>query len=367
MRRFLPDNRILWVNTIGLRPPKLSRYDIRRAFEKLSGWIMSRQKGVVLPENLWVVAPVSIPYNMIAPIRWVNAKLGCATVCREMKRRQFHDPIVITTLPNTVDLVGAIGDAMSIYYCVDEFTSYPDLPTKMIGSMEQELLGKVDLVIATARELQKRKNNGRLESQLVPHGVDVDHYASARHRGMPPPAVMEKIPHPIVGFFGVLGDWVDLPLIDCMAEMRPDWSWVLIGPAQTDIAFLKTRSNIHLLGRIDYQELPQYAVQFDVGMIPFVINDLTINVNPLKLLEYLACGLPVVSTSLPEVVRYGAMVEIADTSEAFVVAIERVLAMNSSGRVQERMAVAAQSSWEARAEQFSHCIEQLIASGGGHA
>ena len=125
---------------------------------------------------------------------------------------------------------------------------------------------------------------------------------------------------------------------------------------------LRACPNIFLLGKVNYQDLPSYARHFDVGIIPFVINDLTINVNPLKLLEYLACGLPVVSTPLPEVSRYKDFVETAETPEKFVAAIERAMASNAPEQAEKRILLARDNSWDVRAEEFSHHIEELLKS-----
>jgi glycosyltransferase involved in cell wall biosynthesis len=365
MKRFLPHNRILWVNTIGMRPPSWSLYDVRRSLEKLAHWVGPRSKANgsgVNPENLSVVSPLGIPFNMVPAIRDLNARIGLSAVGRAIKENNLKDPIVITTLPNTVDCIGHLGEVVSVYYCVDDFTVYPDLPTKMIANMERELLKKVDLVVATARELQMRKSNGVRDTVLLPHGVDAEHFSRHVGRNVPSPDSMQGMQHPVMGFFGVIGEWVDLELIARMAELREDWTWVLIGPSQTNVQVLQTCPNIFLLGSVNYQDLPSYARHFDVGIIPFVINDLTINVNPLKLLEYLACGLPVVSTPLPEVSRYGNLVETADTPEEFVAAIERAMASNVQGQAEKRILLARGNSWDVRAEEFSHHIEEFLKS-----
>jgi glycosyltransferase involved in cell wall biosynthesis len=357
IQRFLPHNRVLWVNTIGMRPPRVSLYDFRRSFEKLGSWLTPSAD---LPGNLSIANPFSIPYNMVPAVRKLNARIGLSALKSKVRQSGLMNPIVITTLPNTADFIGQLDEVLSIYYCVDEFAAYPDLPHKLVMEMEGELLKKVDLVITTSGELQKRKSNGIRSSLLIPHGVDVEHFAGRPTAATPATAALAVLPRPVVGFFGVINDWVDLALIDRMAGLRKDWSWVLIGPHQTNTDILRKHSNVVLLGKVPYETLPGYAACFDVGIIPFVVNDLTINVNPLKLLEYLACGLPVVSTPIPEAAKYGKLVSIAGTPEAFVSAIESLLGENTCEKITERISVARSNSWDSRAEVLSAHIDQML-------
>ncbi|PQP33882.1 glycosyltransferase family 1 protein, partial [Desulfobacteraceae bacterium SEEP-SAG9] len=130
-----------------------------------------------------------------------------------------------------------------------------------------------------------------------------------------------NIDGPLIGFFGLLNSWIDFDLIYNIALEHPEWNLILIGPSQLSIDILPKRKNIHYLGPIDYEELPNYARCFDVALIPFKINELTVSVNPLKLMEYFSLGLPVVSTPLPEVVKHKENVAIASDPATFSKAI----------------------------------------------
>src|SRR5206468_9422728 len=133
---------------------------------------------------------------------------------------------------------------------------------------------------------------------FVRHGVDVDHFSRALDPSTEVPAEMRGLPGPVIGFFGLLADWVDVPLVAALAASRPEWSFVLVGKAASDVGALQRLPNVRLLGRKPYAELPRYCKGFDAAVLPFKVNTLTLRANPLKIREYLAAGLPVVATPL---------------------------------------------------------------------
>jgi glycosyltransferase involved in cell wall biosynthesis len=164
----------------------------------------------------------------------------------------------------------------------------------------------------------------------------------------------------VIGFFGLLADWVDLDMIGALARARPKWSFALVGKAQTDLRAVQGLPNVHLIGQRPYSALPGYCRGFDVGLIPFRMNELTLRVNPLKLREYLAAGLPVVSTPLPEVVRYQGVVHIATNREGFLEEIEAALKERTSERDRARVAMMQSEGWEARVGEMSRLVEERL-------
>ena len=156
------------------------------------------------------------------------------------------------------------------------------------------------------------------ETHLALHGVDHQHFAQALDDETTIPDDLADCPRPVVGFFGLIHDWIDISLLAHVAEQRPDWTVAVIGKANVDISSLERLPNVKLLGRRPYEELPRYCKAFSVGVMPFALNELTTNVNPIKMREYLSAGLPVVSTDLPEVRGYSEWVRVARSPDEFL-------------------------------------------------
>jgi glycosyltransferase involved in cell wall biosynthesis len=208
---------------------------------------------------------------------------------------------------------------------VDEFSRFSGYDAPATLAAEARLIRRADLVITTSQALYESRRKLSHNVVLVTHGVDFEHFAQATRPDLAIPADIVHLPRPILGFWGLLQDWLDIPLLAALARTRPGWSIVLIGEVATDLAALRGLPNVNLLGRRPYAQLPSYARGFDAGLIPFRVDELTRAVNPIKLREYLSAGLPVVSTPLPEVMRYGNLISIAADAEEFVKACEQAL------------------------------------------
>jgi glycosyltransferase involved in cell wall biosynthesis len=170
---------------------------------------------------------------------------------------------------------------------------------------------------------------------------------------------LRSIPKPIIGFFGTISPWLDFDLIIDIAKTRPDWSLVFLGPADTDVKSLTKFRNVYFVGKIPYELLPEYAMAFDVAIIPFLVNELTVSVNPLKLLEYLACGLPIVTTKLPEIRKFSNLIYIANGPLDFMENIKKALSEDSEKMKVRRIEEARKHSWVNVAEKLAFHIEKL--------
>lgn len=253
--------------------------------------------------------------------------------------------------------MGLLGERMVVYHCVDEFSKFTGTNESAILEMEHQLMGKADVVVVSSSKLYETKRRYNPNTVLVTHGVDVAHFRTACLPGTRPPADCAGLKGPVIGFFGLIADWVDLEVVRYLAEARPQWSLVLIGEIQTGTSALGGLSNVHLLGRRPYQSLPSYCKAFDVAILPFVVNELTIAANPLKLREYLAAGLPVVATPLPEVLKLDGLVRTARTPAEFLDRIEALLAEGKRGpdaNISRRMEC---ESWDSKVEELSKTIE----------
>jgi glycosyltransferase involved in cell wall biosynthesis len=198
------------------------------------------------------------------------------------------------------------------------------------------------------------------KARYLPHGVDISHFS-----GIAPieggDVAWPGIPHPRIGYFGLINSWVDLDLIARLADKHPDWQFTFIGPSQLPAGAHPRRPNIHYLGPRSYDELPQHAAEFDVALIPFKMNALTQAVNPLKLLEYFSLGLPVVSSPLPEVVKFAEHLFLADDEDGFERAIASALGDRSRERRALRQRIAEGNSWQKRAVELRQWIETGLA------
>lgn len=238
-------------------------------------------------------------------------------------------------------------DAM-VYDCMDELSAFknadPALP-----HLERTLMRRADIVFTGGQSLYEAKKHLHHNIHAMPSSVDVEHFALAR-RCEDHPADQRDLPRPRLGFFGVLDERLDVPLLAGLADARPDWQFVMIGPVvKIDPADLPRRPNVHYLGPKSYAELPRYIAGWDVAMLLFARNDATRYISPTKTPEYLAAGKPVVSTSIRDVVSpYGEreLVRIADTRADFVRACEAALAERPEPRRARADAFLRNTSWD---------------------
>jgi glycosyltransferase involved in cell wall biosynthesis len=211
---------------------------------------------------------------------------------------------------------------------MDELSAFRGAPPGLLR-LEQALLDRADLVFTGGRSLYEAKRDRHPRVFCFPSSIDAAHFGQAR-APRPDPADQAGIPRPRVGFFGVVDERMDLDLVRALAEQRPDWRFVMIGPVvKIDPSSLPQRSNIHWLGGKSYNELPHYLSGWDVGFMNFALNEATKFISPTKTPEFLAAGVPVVSTPITDVVRpYGekGLVEIAKSAEEMIAKIKTVLA-----------------------------------------
>jgi glycosyltransferase involved in cell wall biosynthesis len=218
---------------------------------------------------------------------------------------------------------------------------------------------KADMVVVSSSRLYETKHSFNPNTFLVTHGVDVEHFRNACRPELAAPADCAELKHPVIGFFGLIADWVDLEVVRHLAASRPQWSFLLIGEVQTDTAAIRELPNVHLFGRRTYQSLPAYCRVFDVAILPFIVNELTVAANPLKLREYLAAGLPVVATPLPEVLKLNSMVRMARTPAEFLDQIEALLNEGRRGPDPAISALMERESWDQKVEELSGIISSL--------
>ncbi len=355
MQLLARNNRVVWLNSIAMRQPDFtSGRDLGKILRKLGRFVRGPQ---LVAANLWVVTPIVLPFPhnrlAVAINRWI-LRTTVGLLRRRLGMREFQ---LWTFLPTAVEYVGKLGESMVVYYCIDEWSNFPRLDGPKMVALERALLEKADVCFATAHTLFEAKRLRNANTVLALHGVDHDHFAKALAADTAVAGDIAGLPRPIIGFFGGIHEWIDLELIAAIARAHPQWSVVLIGKASVDVSALRSLPNVHLPGRRPYERLPEYCKGFDVAIIPFVVNDLTRHVNPIKLREYLSAGLPVVSTALPEVEFYEGLVYVARNHKEFIGKIEQAVSEDSRARRQQRSETMRGETWDNRVAEIG---EQLM-------
>ena len=291
-------HRVLWVEGAGMRRPSLgSGHDRGRILRKLRQACRGARP---VADRLWVVTPLLVPLPSKTGIRKLNGWIYRRVMRRCSRRLSFEQPVLINYVPVLSEAMKAWHGKRVVYHCVDRWDAFDMYDSTLMAEVDRQCCELADVVIATSEDLYERCRSRCASCRLIMHGVDHAHFAAA----LDAPDRPRDLPDgDIVGFFGLLSEWVDQELLVRLAEAVPTANVVLIGTADVDVSALESVPNIHLLGPRPFRELPAYIASFRVGIIPFAVNELTKAVNPIKLREMLAAGCPVVSTALPEVAR----------------------------------------------------------------
>jgi uncharacterized SAM-binding protein YcdF (DUF218 family)/glycosyltransferase involved in cell wall biosynthesis len=356
-------HRVLFLENTGVRAPQVR--DLPRLRQRVRNWWRGTKGFREERPNLFVYSPLllPLPYSRIA--RSINRFVLLRALRRWMRATGFYRPIVWTFLPTplALDLARAVDPQVTIYYCIDDLPSSSHGARRIVPS-EERLFRDADLIFVTSENLRKRAAAFSSRVHLFPFGVNFEQFDRVRQSADPPPADLQALPRPIVGYVGGLHQWIDQPLIAAVANSLPETTFAFVGPAQTDVSTLERCPNIRLLGQRSHADVARYVKGFDVGIVPYLLSDYTANVYPTKLNEYLVMGIPVVATDLPEIRRFnadhGPIVEVAAGAAEFSDAIRRSLKDSPAPVVERRMAVAHSNSWANRIAAMNKLIDEAI-------
>ena len=349
---------VLFVSSIGFRAPRLtSQGDWSRIWRKLRGFVQGSQK--VAP-NLYVLTPIALPFNLPGKTL-LNRYLLLWQIRSACKRLGLTAPDLLVFSQNWTPYLDQLPFRKRVYYVVDHQAGFAGIDRAQFYAYDEALVRKVDHVICCSQQLFADYQARHADVTYLPHGVNYAHFAQALTAVEALPADIQTIPGPILLFFGhIAEDWVDVALLKKIAQLRPDWSIVLLGRYSLAADAFADCANIVWLGEKDFAELPAYCRAAQVGLIPFVDSELTRSCHPLKLPEYLAAGLPVVSTPIPEVQKAGRpFVFIAADAQQWVMACEN--ALQHSDRQQISVTVQ-QETWEARVETLAQVLNKPLPS-----
>lgn len=309
--------------------------------------------------GVWVVVPHLLENLSESAIDNIQQRL----IDELFAKVQIHNYILWYYTPMAMAFTRHLEPLVTVYDCMDELSLFAGAPPSL-KSCEAELFKRAELVFTGGQSLYEVKRNQHPNVYAFPSSIDKAHFAQARNFKADP-LDQADIPHPRLGFFGVIDERMDLELLAGIAEAKPNWHLVIIGPVvKIDPAILPRYKNIHYLGGKNYQQLPDYIAGWDVALLPFARNESTRFISPTKTPEYLAAGKPVVSTSIRDVVNpYGQMdmVYIADTVTQFITAIETALNQNSDpSRLAKVDKFLAQTSWDSTWEGMIQLVESVI-------
>ena len=299
----------------------------------------------------------------------LESEVAVAAVLKDMVQRFFldngiRDFVAWYYTPMALSFTDHLKPIAYIYDCMDELSAFKGADARL-QQYEKALFGRAHLVFTGGHTLYEAKKDQHRAVYAFPSSIDRVHFAKARGK-QPDPVDQKAIPHPRLGFFGVIDERFDIELLDSAAVARPDWQFVMIGPVvKIDPSALPLRPNIHYLGPKSYEEWPAYLSGWDVALLLFARNEATRFISPTKTPEYLAAGRPVISTSITDVVRpYGeqGLVDIADTAEELIAAAERVLApdYDHTQWLQRVDSFLAGTSWDQTWSEMSALIDNVV-------
>jgi UDP-galactopyranose mutase len=298
----------------------------------------------------------------------LRSEVATSAVMKEMIRRLFEENGIREYVfwyytPMALSFTKDFSPIASVYDCMDELSAFKGAHSRL-SDFEKELFGRVDLVFTGGQSLYEAKRNQHRAVHAFPSSIEVSHFGKARVLEGDPED-QQSIPHPRLGFFGVIDERFDIELLDAVARKRPDWQFIMIGPVvKIEESALPSHSNIHYLGSKKYEELPGYLAGWDVALLLFARNESTRFISPTKTPEYLAAGKPVISTSIRDVVRpYGDLnlVRIADSPDDFISAAEYLMTEGNSIEWLQRVDdFLADISWDKTWSQMAGLINKAV-------
>lgn len=350
IRALLPERRVLWANSIGLRRPRLG--DAGRALRKLRALAGPSPKTASAndePRPGIVFQPPAIPWPGSRLAGLANRELIGRAVRAKMAELGIRRPVLWTSLPTAAAAVGTLGESLVVYYCGDDFGALDGVDHAAVLRLEAELAGKADLVLVSHPNLMRKFAPEK--THLIPHGVDLDRFVDAA----PVRDAAESVK--VAGFVGSIDERLHVPALVKAALALPAWRFAFHGPVKTDVRALVALPNVSFLGPLDPSLVPGRVRGFDVALLPYRDTPMVRACNPLKLREYLATGTPVAALPMPALDEFAGLVQLAD-EEGLAGAIQA--AAGTRGDAARRQARVEGESWSVRAEAVARLIEAQL-------
>jgi glycosyltransferase involved in cell wall biosynthesis len=359
MSRLAQENRVLFVESLGLRRPQIAGRDLTRIWRRLRRGLAGPREA----DGLHVLSPLVLPLHGSRTARALNGRLLPWLVRRAARRLGMRAPILWAYVPQAEVLIDALEPSLIVYHCVDDIAAQERIDTSSFRAAENRFTARADLVLASAPALAERLRRVSTNVLDAPNVADTELFSRALRPGAVDPAIAALASPRIVFTGAIVSIKLDMPLIVELARLRPRWSFALVGPIgpgdpSTDVSSLQAEPNIHLLGARSYGELPDVLRGADAGLIPYARNQLTQSIFPMKVYEYLAAGLPVVSTPLPALAGVAGVASAPDAA-GIAALLDTALAQGTPELRAERSMAAAANSWDERLAEIAAAIEAL--------
>lgn len=352
---------VMYFECPGMRPPRSTGRDIRRIVAKLFAAVGPPRRPSARVE---VRTLLQLPFHRLPGVAAFNRWLLLRSVRRVVARVRREEGQIVSWFlsPHIGVLAGRLGEDLTVQYCVDDYASFPGVDAAAIAAMDEALSRNADLVFVTSKTMVPRKQAVATHVVLSPHGVDVEHFRKATDPRIRLPEEVRSLTGAVIGFFGLIEAWIDLDLVQTLADRHPEWTFVMIGRVAVPAAQVPVRPNIRFLGARPYQQLPDYGRRFDVSIIPYRFTQQVHHANPIKLREYLAMEKPIVSVPTPEITKFADVVRIATTADEWEMAIRDALAAPDSAGERAAMRAAADAmTWNARLTRVDAVIADALA------
>lgn len=357
-RRIAAKHDVLWVNTIGMRRPRLTRSDFGKAWAKLRrmfrrGADQPQRPGD--PPRLHVCQPFMLPFAGIGAVRRFNAHSVRRVVRQRLDALGLQKLVLVAAAPAAGDVAGDFGEDRIVYYCVDDFSNWAGFDHDLVRNMEARLIERTDVAIATSHLLQSLLQAQGKDADLLPHGADISLFSAIPEREHP---LLADIKGPRVGYFGAIDERLDDKLLAGLARARPDIAFILAGPRLAAHPRLETIANVHFIGEMAYANLPYLVAGLSALLLPYRVDRSTAAISPLKLKEYLATARPVIVSGLAEVNEFASHLVIAREPKAWLDAIDSAAGKPLTSGQQAIPKWLAQEGWDRKADQFLQMIRR---------
>lgn len=307
------------------------------------------------------------PVENEAGLRWIGFEdtLTQATYSRlltgYLAKQGISNPLLWLYTPMALEFTEVLEPSLLIHDVMDQLSAFKGAPPNL-AQWEEQLLRQADIVFTGGVSLYRAKKPFNSHTYLFPSGVAIEHWAKAQRDNFARPADLPTSPGPLLGYFGVIDERMDLALLSHLAQARPDWTIAMLGPvAKIQPSDLPQFPNLHFLGMKSYEELPAYLAYFDVALVPFALNDATRYLSPTKTLEYMAAHKPIVATPIPDLVElYGSVARVAETPADFVKEVEAALNETPGSRLARENELLEKGHWDNIAAQMGQLIEERL-------